>query len=87
MLLWSVKDLSIEYREKYDRITINSLDDNCFVSLSQTSFHIFLIMLQHGKNFEKVVVQQNPSEVKMIRYPKGVKVEFTGKKKPYENIY
>ena len=79
-IIFAANNYKIEYNALFDRYVISSSgDNNSWVSLSETSFRIFLTMTSFGKPFEKVNVKQGSSEICIAKYPKGTRIEFTGK--------
>lgn len=78
MKLFENETLKIEYSNKYERYLIKTCTNNFWVSLSETSFRIFLLINQFGKNFESITIKQAPSEIQIMKSPNGIKIEFKG---------
>ena len=77
MNLFRKDDFKIDYNHHMKRISMARGEE--WISLTQTSFHVMMAMMDVKTDFDKVVVNQQASKIEIVKIAENFMLEFTCK--------
>ena len=77
MNIFKKDGVRIDFSSRLNRFSISQNTE--WISLSPTTFHLLLCLLQSDSNYEKVRVQQNGSEVEILKLNENYLLTFTSR--------